>query len=115
MTAATVTETIAKIERTSLGFEDHGILTAYLHVSYGTARQGVGGYDLRPDALPAAVWIARVLEACGVREWEKLAGRTIYVLLDESRRPVGIAPLPTEPGRQFLFAEMAADAADGAS
>ena len=48
-------------------------------------------------------------KACGVQTWEKLVGRTIYVLTDPSRRVVGIENLPTEPGERFLFAEVFGD------
>lgn len=102
------TREIAKIERTHLGLEDHGILTGMLHVTYGGSAQGVGGYDLRTGSA-AAVFIERTLRACGVRTWEALKGRTIYVLTDESRRVVGIENLPTEPGERFLFADIYAE------
>jgi hypothetical protein len=102
MTGGLVRE-LAKIERTHLGFEDHGILTGSLHVNYGGAGQGIGGYSI---ATVAGDYIKRTLEACGVRTWEELRGRTIYVLTDSNRRVVGIENLPTEPGGRFLFAEV---------
>lgn len=101
-----ITREIAKIERTHLGFEDHDILTGFLHVTYGGASQGIGGYAIATVAGP---YIQRTLQACGVRSWEKLVGRTIYVLTNENRRVVGIEPLPTEPGKPFLFAEVFGD------
>jgi hypothetical protein len=108
MTTLSIEREIAKIERTFLGYEDHGILTAYLHVTYGGAGQGIGGYDLRPgNGAVAARWIDWTLKACGVRSWEDLKGRTIYVLTSE-RRVVGIEPLPTEPGERFMFTEAGA-------
>ena len=94
---------IAKIQSTFLGFEDHGILTGFLHVTYGGSGQGVGGYPIRARA---GLYIQRTLKACGVSSWEKLVGRTIYVLTDETRRVVGIENLPTEPGERFLFTEL---------
>lgn len=98
------TREIAKIERTFLGFEDRRILTGYLHVSYGTAGQGVGGYGIETLAGP---YLAATLKACGVDSWEQLKGRTVYVLSDPTtRRLVGIEPLPTEPGERFLFADV---------
>lgn len=98
-----ITRTIAKIERTHLGSEDHGILTGYLFVTYGGGSQGVGGYAIEDVA---GAYIAQTLSACGVDSWEKLKGRTIYVLTDETRRVVGIEPLPTEPGRPFMFSDL---------
>ena len=96
---------IARIESTSLGFEDHGILTAWLHVTYGGSSQGIGGFALTHSA---GSFIRGVLRACGVDKWEKLVGRTIYVLREDTSfqaRAVGIEPLPTEDGERFLFDE----------
>jgi len=100
---ASLTRELARIERTHLGFEDHGILTLSLQVNYGSASQGIGGYPILTNAGP---WIDRILQACGVGQWEKLVGRTIYVLTDGHRRVVGIENLPTEQGNRFLFAEV---------
>lgn len=95
---------VAKITRTHLGYEDHGILTGVLDVDYGGASQGVGGYAILSLAGP---YIERTLKACGVRRWEDLCGRTIFVLIDpDTRRVEGIEPLPTEPGERFIFAEV---------
>lgn len=117
------TERIAKIESTFLGRQDHGIMTATLQVSYGGTGQGVGGFAL--DAPPTEgareagrrrvgtaygmEWVVRCMDACGVDSWEKIKGRTIMVLFaDDSwgAQPIGIAPLPTEPGKPFLFASL---------
>jgi hypothetical protein len=98
-----LTREIARIERTHLGFEDHGILTGFLHVTYGSAAQGIGGYDI---TTVAGYYIKHTLKACGVDAWEKLPGRTIYVLTDANRRVVGIENLPTERGERFLFADV---------
>lgn len=102
------TRAVAKIERTHLGFEDHGILTGVLHVNYGGAGQGIGGYSI---ADFAGDYIKRTLKACGVNTWEELRGRTIYVLTDARRRVVGIENLPTGQGEQFLFADVFGDPA----
>jgi hypothetical protein len=116
-------EKIAKVEETMLGVEDHGILTATLHVTYGGSGQGIGGYALDnpdPDMGDSAdtrrigtaygmEWIARCIRACGVDRWERIKGRTIIVLFESERfgaRPIGIAPLPTEPGAPFIFADL---------
>lgn len=104
---------IAKIKETMLGYEDHGIFTALLNVDYGGAGQSVGGYDLR---LPnqARIFILGVLRACHVERWEQVKGRTIYVLFDGTSyhdKIMGIAPLPTEQGKVFLFEELMEDGA----
>jgi hypothetical protein len=101
-----LTRTLAKIEKTFLGLEDHGILTGFLQVTYGDAGQGIGGYSI---SHVAGDYLERTLKACGVDSWEKLRGRTIYVLTDQDRRVVGIEPLPTEPGKPFMFADMFED------
>jgi len=102
--ADSYTREIAKIERTHLGYEDHGILTGGLQVNYGGgAGQFVGGYSIVTVAGP---YIERTLKACGVDSWEKLCGRTIYVLTNADGRVVGIENLSTEPGEQFLFSDV---------
>lgn len=115
---------IAKIASTSLGVEDHGVLTAYLTVDYGGAVQAIGGYGLdrydaeqkrRVGTAYGCEFIARVIRACGVAKWEDVAGRTIYVLQDlpegtsvlGTAKVVGIENLPTEPGERFVFADLA--------
>ena len=42
-----------------------------------------------------------ILKACGVDQWEKLPGRTVYALIDKQAFVRGLAPLPTEPGTEF--------------
>lgn len=118
MAVKTYTETIAKVESTFLGVEDHGIFTAMVHVSYGGSGQGIGGYALdtyaeatkeRHGTAYGMEWVRRFLNAAGVDSWEKLPGRTFIVLKDGdewSGKVVGIKPLPTEKGRQFLFEDI---------
>lgn len=121
---------IAKITSTSLGYEDHGILTAMLTVDYGGSGQGIGGYSLdgpehdaddkflrRVGSAFGMEFVARIIRACGVQSWEQVKGRTIFVLqdLDEgtlawgTARVLGIENLPTEKGERFLFADLAAE------
>lgn len=114
---------IAKITSTALGYEDHGILSSMLFVDYGGGTcQGIGGYSLdepthdadgkflgRRGSAYGCEFIARTLKACGVDSWEKIKGRTIYVLKEDDRwgaKVLGIAPLPTEPGEPFMFADL---------
>ena len=99
---------ITKIESTMLGFQDHGIFTATLFMDYGGSGQGVGGYVMGTHSG----FITRVLKACGVDKWEALKGRTVFVLTEDeswNARVIGIAPLPTEIGEQFLFADWQAE------
>jgi hypothetical protein len=119
---------IAKITSTMLGVEDHGILTCSLVVEYGKGSgQSVGGYCLdgpvkdsdgkfagRVGTGYGMEFVSRIMRACGVSSWEKLTGRTIFVLQDlpegssalGTSAVVGIENLPTEPGERFIFAEL---------
>lgn len=115
-------EKIAKVESTFLGREDHGIMTAMLHVNYGGSSQGIGGYGLdepqrdeddkflgRVGTAFGMEWVARAMDAVGVDSWEKIAGRTILVYFEDDNfhsMPIGIGPLPTERGKPFMFASL---------
>jgi len=107
---------IAKITKTFLGAgeDTRGIFTANLTVDYGGSGQRIGDYVFnRDDSGFTAGFIKGILDAAGVESWEQLVGRTILVLTDtdtdEWNAPVlGIAPLPTERGTQFLFADLVA-------
>lgn len=63
----------AKITRTFLGFEDHGIFTAFVYLDYGEARQGFGGYFLNGPVCWK--WLSNVLEVVGASSWEELPGK----------------------------------------
>jgi hypothetical protein len=67
----------ARVQKTMLGIEDHGILTAFLYLDFGHASQGFGGYsfDQREPKTERVIgsrfgaeFIRRVLE------WERLPG-----------------------------------------
>ena len=79
----------AVITSATITNEDHGLLSAWLHLDYGGSGQGFGGYALY---LPASFkhhsvsgpnyaghFIWRVMEIAGVSKWEQLAGKTIRV------------------------------------
>lgn len=107
-------KTVAKITDTFLGADEssHGIFTAELTVSYGSSGQRIGGYSLSADNGFGGAFIRKILSAAGVSSWEKLQGRTILVLTENEptfgpNHVLGIAPLPTEPGEAFLFADLA--------
>jgi hypothetical protein len=120
MTPTDYTEEIAKIERITLGREDHGIFTCMLHLNFGSSGQGAGGYELdepihegeefvrRQGTAFGMEWIIRAMDACGVDDWSKVQGRTVLALRDPSTFSlVGIKPLPTEHGKLFLFDALA--------
>lgn len=119
---------IAKIESTFLGIEDHGIFTFMLNLDFGSSGQSAGTYALdgpsdtweyptrsgygspeRVGVPSSTAILVAVLNACGVDTWEALPGRTIYALKaagDPYGLIVGIAPLPTEPGRPVIFRDL---------
>ena len=85
----------AIIEDTILGYQDSGILTFQLQLSYGNSCQHFGGYALdRPikDADGTFIrrqgvgWgmelIAEVLNVVGVEKWEDLKGKQIRVKVE---------------------------------
>jgi len=116
---------IAKVSSATLGMEDHGIWTVWVQLDYGGAGQGAGGYSLdtpKKDAEGKHLgrvgtdfgmqFIMRVCEACGVEEWSKLKGRTVYALFDATgwgEAVKGLAPLPMEPGKPFWFDQCASE------
>lgn len=77
-------KTNAKIKFTMLGYEDHGMLTYYLDLEWGSFGQGFGTYRLDSyDSVPhvaCGYHIAGVLNAVGVKKWEDLKGQ--YVRID---------------------------------
>jgi hypothetical protein len=81
----------ARISSTMLGVEDHGIMSAYLHLEYDGGGQGFGGYGLdtyskekkeRVAHACCGFFIKRVLETVGVEKWEDLPGKYIRVKAD---------------------------------
>lgn len=75
----------AKIESTTLGYESHGILSAYLHLNFGGSGQGFGGYRLDSPGGPhkaCGAFIAGVLLTVGVGEWERLPGTPVRIRRD---------------------------------
>ena len=86
----------AIIKSTMLGYEDHGILTAFVTLDYGGSGQGFGGrafdepikdpltndFISRRGVAYGMEWIARVLNTVGVESWEKLPGTPVRVKMD---------------------------------
>ena len=74
----------AEIESTMLGYEDHGILTCFLHLNYGGSGQGFGGYgldaydkasDTRKGTAYGIAFIRHILDVLEVSTWEELKGK----------------------------------------
>lgn len=84
----------ARITKTMLGFEDHGILTIWLYLELDGSGQGFGGYALddkpldgdrsktgysrQPTKLCGRA-ITGILQALEVSSWEKLPGTYVRV------------------------------------
>lgn len=70
----------AVITGVRLGFEDHGLLTAWLDLDYGGSCQGFGGWSLGARGENyCGEFIKGCLTAVGEREWSDLVGKTIRV------------------------------------
>jgi|SRR6185436_2271677 len=78
----------AKIQGTSLGYEDHGIFTFNIQLDYGGSGQGTGGYCMdtfspekakRIPTMYGMALIMRILEVVGVDKWEDIPGKHIRV------------------------------------
>lgn len=75
--------------------DDHGLLTAYIGLSYGDGgAQAFGGYSLylpksfthsKREAGYAGHFIWRVLEVAGVSEWSELVGKTVRARAEHSK------------------------------
>lgn len=78
----------AKIDSVSLGIEDHGLMTMYLHCSWSGGGCGFGGYRLdqynhdskKSEGTGYGLdYIMRVLETVGVSDIKGLTGKYIRV------------------------------------
>lgn len=108
-------ETIARIESTHLGYEDHGIFSLNVSFTYGGSGQGTGHYcvcskdsDKDSDAVGIRL-VKAIVDAAGVRSWEAVKGRTVIALREDGgwNAPIiGIAPLPTEKGKRVIFKDV---------
>jgi hypothetical protein len=114
----------ALIEGTHLGYEDHGIFTAWLTLDYGGGSQGAGMMCLdRPASREAdgdrrregtaygLDWLIRALETVGVSTWEEVRGKRVYALKPVGREwdlVRGLASIDRPRERLFLFKPHAA-------
>ena len=114
MSADDLEEVIAKIESTHLGYEDHGIFSFNVSFSFGGSGQGTGHYVIcseksdSPNDVAGIRIVKAIVDACGVDQWEKLKGRTVFVLKEPGWSGMirGIAPLPTENGKRVVFKDV---------
>lgn len=78
----------AKITKTMLGREDHGIMTFMIFIECDRFGCGVGGYaldeydkatDTRVFRAKSMESISKILEVVGVDKWEQLPGKYIRI------------------------------------
>lgn len=80
----------AVITGVRLEHEDHGMLSCFVMVEHERGHQGFGGYSLYNPSRPqdkgnyAGLFIWRVMEVAGVRDWNALIGKTVRVKADSS-------------------------------
>jgi hypothetical protein len=108
---------VATVERTALGKEDHGILTANMTLGWDGSGVVFGGFCLdtpgpdsgdRVGSAYGLDYVIKVLETVGVESWEQLRGTQLIALFENSRwgSPIkGIAGLATQ--HVFIPAEHA--------
>lgn len=109
---------IGTIKRTSFGMEDHGIMTAMLHVEWKGGGIGVGGYTLdgprkddngkhlgRFGSAYGMDHLMRIMETVGVEKWEALPGKQVIVLFPSDNHwgstACGIAGITNEKVLDF--------------
>lgn len=112
---------LGRIKSTSLGFKDHGVLSAWLQVEWSGGGAGVGGYcldeprskDAKDYARTGTAYgldhVIRLIETVGVDQWEALCGQHVIVLFDRAsslgRMSLGIAGV--DNGKVLILADHA--------
>jgi len=78
----------ARIDRTFLGVEDHGMLTFFLTLRGDSWSQGFGGFVLDSPTPFCGKAIRGVLETLKVESWEKLPGTIVRVEWEGAGRTI---------------------------
>jgi len=88
----------AKIIKTTLGFEDHGILTFFIECEFEQgSRQSFGGFRLDGPAKNKDGWkghafgiacVRKIIETVGVEKWEDLKGRYLRIKKNGYNEPI---------------------------
>lgn len=122
LSGKTYSRTLAKAGKPRISREDHGILTVFLDLDYGGSAQGIPLYALdfwdreqekRAGHKASIEFIMALMDAFGVNDFSKIEGRTIFALHEmpngggyDLGYVQGLAPLPTEKGKAFLFTDV---------
>lgn len=83
----------AIIKSATITADDHGCLSAWVHLDYGGSGQGFGGHVLYlPKSYShhelksvAGHFIWRVMEVAGVSKWGDLPGKTVRVKQEHTK------------------------------
>lgn len=105
---------LGAIEHASLGFEDHGFLSSFIHLDFAGSGQGFGGLVLGKQGNESATfltekWVRSILRVAGVDDWGKLQGATVYALRTKSFGT--IEGLASRDGRRVFLSEEISSAA----
>lgn len=113
----------AVITGVALSTADHGCLSGWVYLDYGSTGQGFGGHMLyspspkrSKDPNFAGHFIWRVLEVVGVTEWGELKGKTVRVKASHSQvQAIGhiVKDIWFIPGEEFRRMEESAGATFG--
>jgi hypothetical protein len=112
---------IATADRTFLGFEDHGFVTANVSFSWNSAGQGTGHYVLdtpvkdkdgkflyREGSAYGMDYVIQILKVFGVDSWEAIKGKRAIILHefnDSFGSIVGIVNIDND--KVFIFKDHA--------
>lgn len=84
----------ARIESCTLTTADHGLLSGWITLDYGSSGQGFGGFCLyappnehrKNNGLDAAgIWIWRILEVLDLTDWSKVVGTPVRARVENGR------------------------------
>jgi hypothetical protein len=73
----------ARITSVELGYAGFNVPSAWLHLDYGGAGQGFGGWCLSGPAM--SIFVMGVLDTLKLDEWNKLPGQIIRVKQSHSK------------------------------
>jgi len=109
-------EELGKVKSIMFGYEDHGILTLFLHLDFGGSGQGFGGMILsRSEVLPDHRYkqrgtlagtdlVCRLLDLFGVQDLYQIKNRYIIALRETPSGDIIGLRLPRVDGdREFLL------------